>query len=67
MELNRIHLDITQMKQLHTSQMDQMDSNFNSKLLYEFQNYDRLREEMSTMKNTYEKYTILYLKRLQLI
>lgn len=55
MELNRIHLDITQMKQMHTSQMDQMDSNFNSKLLYEFQNYDRLREEMSTMKSTYEK------------
>lgn len=62
MELNRIYLDITQMKQMHTSQMDQMDSNFNSKLLYEFQNYDKLKEEMKTMKDTYEKwYTILTL------
>lgn len=55
MELNRIHLDITQMKQTHTLQMDQLDSNFNNKLLYEFQKYDTLKDEMEKMKITHQK------------
>ena len=57
MELNRIHLDITQMKQQHTSQIDQLESHFNAKLLYEFQKYDDLRQEMEQMKHEYQKYT----------
>ncbi|XP_065209372.1 cilia- and flagella-associated protein 57 isoform X2 [Planococcus citri] len=55
MELNRIHLDITQMRQTHTMEMDKLDSNFNNKLLYEFQKYDLLKDEMDKMKNRYEK------------
>ncbi len=56
MELNRIHLDITQLKQTHTSRIDQMDSSFNAKLLYEYQKYESLKQEMDTMKDQYERY-----------
>lgn len=55
MELNRIHLDVTQMKQKHTSEIDQMDSNFNTKLLYEFQKYDALKQKMEIMQKEYER------------
>lgn len=50
MELNRIHLDMVQLKQTHTSQMDKMKSNFDAKLLYEFQKYDSLQKEMQDLK-----------------
>jgi demethoxyubiquinone hydroxylase (CLK1/Coq7/Cat5 family) len=56
MELNRIHLDITQMKQQHTLQFEQIESHFNVKLLYEFQKYDELRQKIEKMKDDHERY-----------
>lgn len=55
MELNRVHLDITQLKQTHMYQLDKVDSEFNGKLLYEFQKYDQLKDDIDVMKERYER------------
>lgn len=56
MELNRIYLNITQMKQQHTFQINQLETHFNGKLLYEFQKYDDLRQEMEKVKNELQRF-----------
>lgn len=56
LELNRMQSDIAEMKQQHNSQIDEMESHFEAKLLYEFQRYDDLRQEMEKMKDNYEKF-----------
>lgn len=54
-ELNTINIEILKMKEKHEETMKQMETNYNAKLITEYDRYLALEDTMNNMRQNYEK------------